>query len=48
MQDIKGVAKIIAQTANYYQIPIEDVLQWIKNEIIDVENQECFHYEVKK
>ena len=41
------VAEIIVKAANYHQIPIEDVFKWIKDEIVDIHNQYCFHYEVK-
>jgi hypothetical protein len=48
LKDIKEVAQIVTKTANYYQISVEEVLQWIKDCIIDVPNEYCFHYEVKK
>lgn len=48
MKDIKEVANVVVKTANYYQLPVEEVLQWIKDEIIDIPDQNCFHYEVKK
>ena len=48
MKDIKEVAHIVAITANYYQLPVEEVLQWIKDVIIDLSDDNCFHYEVKK
>lgn len=48
MMDIKDVARVVVKTANFYQLPIEEVLEWIKEEIIDIPNTECFHYEVKE
>ena len=47
MTDVKEVAKIIVKTANYYQLPVEEVLQWIKDEIVDEDDPNCFHYEVR-
>lgn len=47
MKDIREVAGVIVKTANYYQIPIDEVIKWVKDEIIDIKNNQCFHYELK-
>jgi len=47
MRDLKEIVNTITTTANYYQVPVDEVLKWIKNEIIDIPSQEGFQYEVK-
>ena len=46
MTDIKDVTRIIVKTANYYQLPVEEILQWIKDDIIDNSDSNCFNYGV--
>lgn len=48
MKDLKEITKTITTTANYYQVPVDEVLKWIKNEIINVPSQEGFHYKVNE
>ena len=47
MKDIKEVANILIKTANYHQLPIEEVFQWLQVEIIDMSDSNNFHYELK-